>query len=130
VTTLEEITAWSLDETRAEIAVRLPPGWHFEEKALPGGGLRAKIFRLSPSGDPIVEWEHLHIDHRYVLLGAFGFLWTRNHRPDPTSPWIRRHNPTREAMARRVNAFRCTVPDPEDVDPEEVKAVYEATKKS
>ena len=129
MTTLEEVTAWSLDEIRAGIALRLPEGWSFEEKAHPEGTLRAWIFSTSPDGTPVVEWQDTHIDPKFLLLGAFGFLWLRGNRPHPDSPWIRRHNPTREAMTRQVNTLRCAVPDPPDVDPEEVLAVYRNAKK-
>lgn len=124
MTTLEEVSTWSLDEIRAGIASKLPEGWVFEEKARPGGAVGVRIYRLSPEGTPVVEWQDIHIDSKYLLLGAFGFLWLRNIPRNPDSPWIRRSNPTREAMTRRVNAFHCTTPDPPDVDPEEVQAVY------
>jgi hypothetical protein len=129
VTTLEEVTAWSLEDIRAGIAARLPKGWTLEEKVHPGGTIRARICRLSPEGTSVAEWQDMHVDPKILLLGAFGFLWLRECRPDPTSPWARHSNPTREAMNRRVNAIRCTVPDPPDVDPREVQAVYEAAKK-
>ena len=128
--TLEEVTAWSVDEIRAEIRATLPAGWVFEEKQLPRGVRRARFLRPDAKGDLVPVWGDTHMDERLLLLGAYGLLWTRDHRPHPDSPWIRRNNPTREAVTRQVIAKqRCSVPDPEDVDPEEVAAVYEKARK-
>jgi hypothetical protein len=126
--TLEEVVVWSLDEIRGGICELLPAGWVFEEDPVGQRAARVRLLRPGEEG-PQVEWEDTHHDLRLLLLGAYGHLWLRQHQVRPDSPWVRRHNPTREAVTRQVLARFPRVPDPADVDPSEVQAVYETTRK-
>jgi hypothetical protein len=124
VATLEEVTAWSLDDIREGIRVLMPEGWVFEERSQ-----HVRLMCPLEKGFK-VEWEHFHIDPKYLLLGAYGHLWLRQHKPSPDSPWVRRNNPSREAVTRQVaRRTPCCIPDPADVDPAEVEAVYEQVRK-
>jgi hypothetical protein len=127
--TLEEVTTWSPDEIRAAIRDLLPKGWAFEEKPFTEGSRRIRLLRPGEK-ELEVEWSEYHIDARLLLLGAYGHLWLRQHQPHRDSPWVRRNNPTREAVTRRVNTSgRSHIPDPADVDPDEVEAVYEEARR-
>lgn len=128
VATLEEVVAWSLDEIRGGIGALLPEGWIFEEKSVGQGSTRIRLLSPGENG-PQVEWEDYHIDLRILLFGAYGHLWMRQNQPHPDSPWVRRRNPIREAILRQVFARPSNIPDPADVEPGEVEAVYERTRK-
>jgi hypothetical protein len=74
------------------------------------------------NGEGLV-WESVTLDKRILLLDVYAWLWFRAYptQPSATSPWIRRRELSREIVTRRA-----TTPEPEDLDPAEVQAVYEA----
>ena len=68
-------------------------------------------------------WDHLGFDRRLLLLDAYGWLWARVQPASTSTIWVRQREITRDDVARR--AASSTTPDPEDLDPEEVRSVYE-----
>ena len=125
---IQEVTAWSLDEIQEELQKALPKEWK-TERGEDEGHLWIRILR--PEGDGwVLEWDNFHFDEKVLLLDAFYWLWFRT-QPRPaegTSVWSRRRGELNQrTVTQRVLA---SVPDPEDLDPLEVQAVYdEAAKK-
>jgi len=125
---LEEVTAWSLGEIKDGIRLLLPKDWRFDYRLTDDGLHKAQI--LEPVQDGYaVRWEDAFTDERLVLFGAYGYLLSKQHTPHPDSPWVRRPNQARDTIKRRAFerfgvSFGST-PDPEDLDPEVVRSVYE-----
>ena len=127
---IEELLNWSLAEIRGGISSLLPEGWQLEEK-VSDGFFFARISR--PGEEEVeIEWVHFDADERLVLLGAYMHLRLKGHEPHSDSFWIRRNNPTREAVTKRVVAEQKSKPEsgPEDLDPSEVASVYENASKT
>jgi hypothetical protein len=119
---LEEISSWSLDEIRFHIRELLLKGQRFSVTPTEGGW----VARIEDTGGTRL-WEHSGWDERILLLDAFGWLWLRQQaRPSPDSPWNRRNPLTQKSLELQLPP----IPDPEDVDPEEVLAVYGLRKKT
>lgn len=113
---MEEMAAWSLDEIRDHIQRLLPEGHTFVSLASASTWL-ARI--EDPDGTRL--WEKMGLDQRILLLDAFGWLWLQGHAsPEPGTPWARKLTLEPQPVAKRSSRD----PDPEDLDPEEVKAVY------
>jgi len=115
--TLEEMTSWSLDEIRLHIQRHLPADHQFFVEE---GDFGWKVRFEAPDGAQL--WEQVGFDERVVLLDAFGWLWLRKSPTEqaPGSPWVRRPDLRQEHVVRPPT----TEPDPEDLDPDEVLAVY------
>jgi hypothetical protein len=113
--TVEEITAWSIDELITEIRVLLPPGVALTVDSQPG----YFVVRLTNAEGSLVQ-EEVNPDQRLALLNIFGCLWSTPSVSDD-SPWRRR----REFPRRPIDmANRQDVPDPEDLNPDEVQSLY------
>jgi hypothetical protein len=113
--TVEEITAWSIDELTTEISVLLPPGVVLKIDSQQG----YFVARLTNTDGSLVR-EEVNPDQRLALLNIFGGLWTTPSVSDD-SPWHRR----REFLRSPIDMFNCQeVPDPEDLNPDEVQALY------
>lgn len=124
--TLEEITAWSLDEIEAEIERRLPQGWRLNPVWVEVGYWDYAV--ESPlESEWKVEWLDQGVDRKVLALNAFGWIWFRD-RPQPTatSRWARRQELTKEAVTQKVAQM---VPDPEDLDPEAIDHLVHQTRK-
>lgn len=119
---IEEMTAWDEDQIQAEIQARLPPGHRFVF-GVEAGSWCARFY--GPEG---VVWESSHYEARVLLFNAFGWLW----KPPPrvhASRW-RPHGGHRLVPVGR-SAQEAATPDPEDLDPVQVSAVYgDDTKRS
>ena len=124
---VQEMSAWSTAEIRGEIERLLPEGWVFEA----GWDREAqqwtsRFYRLEPDNDdPVVEWVDWHTDERINLFNAYGYLWVRRQpKPPLDSPWRRRKELTTEHVRKKA----LELADPPDLDPEEVKSVYESVR--
>lgn len=73
------------------------------------------------SGETLL-WDLTGFDRRVLLLDVYGWLWKRT-QPAVSPLWRRRQELTRADVNRQATSSR--EPDPEDVDPGEVQAVYE-----
>lgn len=125
---IEEVSAWTLREIQDSVLLLLPKTWKFTYELRDDGLHEACILRPAEKKYEVV-WTDAFSDERLVLLGAYGFLFTRNHKPHLHSPWVRRSNPARDAVRRRAfEKFGASFggsPDPEDLNPQEVQSVYE-----
>lgn len=106
---LEELTAWSLEELTAEVKARLPEG----QELILGPN------RVAIKGLDSILWEESGLDVRVLLYSAYAFL---TGLPDPSdaSPWVRRQ--PRNVVRRPLPDQ--SIPDPGDLDPEEIESVY------
>jgi len=114
--TLAELALWDADETFQQLTAALPLGW--------------KISAWEDSGYLVAElhddkgescWCKASPDAKLLFLDGLGWLMTRNHKT--TNPvWRPR---ARERELRVPNPIS-DVPDPPDLDPVEVAAVYRA----
>lgn len=117
--TLEEVTAWSGEELEAEARHLLPEGWGLSYEQGTDGWWRASIF----DAEQQVVWADSHADPRHLLLNAYGWLLVRGQQPtDPQ--WRRRRELSPRAVRGDLGLRGVTIPDPEDLDPSEVRAVY------
>lgn len=69
-----------------------------------------------------VLWERPSYDKRTLLLDIYGYLWKRT-EPAVSPLWQRRRELTREDVGQRARSVR--IRDPEDLDPSEIRSVYE-----
>jgi hypothetical protein len=115
VLALGEVAALSDEEIEAEIRGLLRPDERFDffQKHY----WYAEVWR-----DPCESlWRNTGFDKRLLLLDAYGWLWARLN-PSTSHLWTSR----RQELPRPPTAWKETssVPDPEDLDPSEVDAVY------
>lgn len=118
------MTTWSAEDIRSQATALLPDGWALLCEQGVHGWWSATI--SEPSGSELVPvWQGSSADERIALFDAYGWLWLRS-KPivESNSPWVRRRELSRESVTNRV-ARGLDVPDPEDLDPAEVAAVYE-----
>lgn len=116
--TLTEMTAWSDEETLAEIQAALPPGWAFKCPNDDGYWVPAITDEQG-----VQVWGEPFADLRTALLSAFMWLWTRGQPENPR--WTRRRELHPHAVAGAFGLPHVAVPDPPDLDPAEVQAVYD-----
>jgi hypothetical protein len=115
---LEEIAGWSLEEIRREILKLLPK----DHRLIFGPGTDEDTLSVhieTPEGKLL--WRREGFEERTLLLDAFGWLWTQK-RPAPGlgTPWAQKRFPKLQHVPFKTSG----IPDPADVDPEEVLAVY------
>lgn len=138
--TLEEMTAWSVGEIQGEIHALLPKGLNFEALPDEGGFWTVSFWRVDEeTGDKKVVWVETGPDQRIQLFNAYGWLWSqRRPKPPGHSPWQERRREVGEDQINRAAARRHLprtspggrrAPDPEDLDPDEVRSVYEQARK-
>ena len=120
---LEEMTAWSLDEIVGAIYTLVPKPWVFEHWQDDDYVFHARV-KVKSSEQSL--WEDTHADERLLLFNAYGWLWARNQpKLPPDDPWVRR----RELTSSAVSRMALGIPDPEDLQPDEIKSVYEQHRK-
>lgn len=115
---LEEMASWTLEEVRHQIKELLPKGHKFGVRQLEGDeGWEAHY----EDAEGNVLWRRSGLDERVLLLDAFGWLFVQQRsRPAPGSPWNKRPPVAQQPIEHRP----VEIPDPEDLDPAEVLAVY------
>jgi hypothetical protein len=114
-----EVTAWSLEEVRQSLQQSLPDGWKLEQ-----GSTEGYLWVRLLQSDGSEAWNTIHLDERNLLLAAYCWLLLRG-QPVPTpdvSAWGSRRG---ELTMRGVTRRALNLPDPEDLDPDEIRAVYE-----
>lgn len=130
--TLEEMTTWSADEVFEAIQQVLPKGWTLSCKRKQNS-FWVRILEPAVEGqERVVVWEDYHIDQRILLFDAYGWLTVRDRPKSPGGGDLsRRQQLAEQAAARWAQVPREAIPpDPEDVDPDEVNAVYEKARKT
>ena len=119
--TLEELADWDVGELHNHILSVLPEGVVF--KLEPPSPYFRGIY-TNQDGD--ILWADVNPDLRILLLDAYGWLWKKTAKVSPNSVWTPRQ---REVMPRPSVGPRTlpgvSIPDPEDLDPAEITALYE-----
>jgi len=121
VPSLDELVNLSTEDIRAAVAAELPAGWKFHAEPVNGWAYA----RLEDAEGTLL-WEDCLADPRLVFLNAYGWLVSRS--TEPKHPvWRRRtHEVNPQQYTPRPAETRWEpVPDPEDLDPAEVQAVYQ-----
>lgn len=112
--------SWTEARTKDEIASLLPEGWKFYFGHNPGGYWESKF--TDETG--VIVWDDSFPAPNVLLLTAYGWIALRRTPRTTTGAWA----PRRDRTLAEVNAEalrRARVPDPEDLDPMEVAAVYQ-----
>lgn len=117
--TIEEMSAWTADDVLDQIQGRVPEGLTFFT-GLENGVWFVRFTRHDNLNE--VVWEDFGIDRRILLFNAYGWIWMLQKQPSLHSPWVRRREITAASATRRANFG--DIPDPEDLNPDEVAAVY------
>jgi hypothetical protein len=119
---LEEMTAWSTEETLSEVYSILPANWKFRYGT---GGPYPTASIIDEQGG--VRWESGFPDFKMLLFDAYGWLREHLHKQDPSHPaWeTRKRDDFRVPCTGKVGlANSPPVPEPGDIDPDEVAMVY------
>jgi hypothetical protein len=117
---LEETLTWTSDEVHERLRSVLPAGWSLERTTEAGWH---RVTLLDPAG--IQQWTGEHPDPKFVGLDALGWLRLRNHQVKHPA-WKPRE--TEVPLYRDPVLVSAPVPDPPDLDPSEVEAVYRTTR--
>lgn len=117
---VEEMTAWTTEDIEAEIRVSLPKNWQFEHGCSETGG-----WAIIRDEEGETKWETAMVpDERLLLFNAYGWLITRSAVPRLPA-WARRKGEIPKPLVGHFSLPGVSVPDPEDLDPAEVAAVYD-----
>lgn len=112
---------WDDERTKAEIAALLPDDWEF----LFGWDNEGYWKAAFVDGGGTIVWDDAVPAANILLRNAYAWLALRSSPRRQGPAWVRR----RELTLAQVNADalrKARVPDPPDVDPQEVEAVYQA----
>lgn len=116
--TFEEMTTWTPVEIRTNILASLPEGWRFNLER-EQNALCARFF--SPDGDCL--WVGGGFDERILLFDAYVWLcvWDK----EVTNPnWKPKEPKEMVPVKGKVSLPGVEIPDHEDLDPDEILAVY------
>lgn len=116
---LEQMVSWTPTQIQAAIQAMVPDGWAFQFGVQ---GDRFQATFQNPMGEDV--WTDTHWDTQNLLLSAYGWLWMRLNGPVRRSTWQRRAKHGLRHVPGLVTLPGITVPDPEDLDPGEINAVY------
>ena len=117
--TLTEAAAWSEAETLMKVMESLPVGWRIQEKVA-GNSFSASV--TDPSGAQV--WSGEQQDRKLLFLDCLGWLRVKDHRAK-NPMWRARDN---EVPLYRPSVSPSPVPDPPDLDPNEVASVYKTSR--
>lgn len=116
--TLAETTTWTADDVLLKIQEVLPEGWALKERF---SGYRYYADLFDQGGSNV--WSGEQSDPRVLFLDCLGWLSLRGHKTK---------NPAWRARSSEVPLHRPPVsvatPDPPDLDPEEIAAVYKTSR--
>jgi hypothetical protein len=118
---LDEVVLYTDEEIEASLRQLLRPGESF---SLIQEETWWSVEVILQGETPILIWDHIGYDRRMLLLDAYGWLWSRIQPVSTSTIWNRRGEITRADVGRRATSHS-PIPDPEDLDPVEVQAVYE-----
>lgn len=114
--TAEEAAFWTVEETLHRLQSALPIGWRLTLR----GEARYSVAELHDETGQRV-WISSNPDPKLLYLEGLGWLRVRNHKPSHPA-WRPRE---REALLRVPNPVSQD-PDPPDLDPAEIEAVYKS----
>ena len=120
---LTEISTWTYEDAEAALQVALPAGWNFnyaqdqDHTGLYEGAIR--------DAAGVEQWRGMLPDLRLLLLDAYGFLSLRGYQGATTGLWaVRRQELTSSIVQKRA----LEIPDPDDLVPTEIEALYHLQK--
>jgi len=117
---LEETLTWTADDVFVRIRLVLPPGWKLEY-ALEEGWHYLKVL----DAEGVQQWAGEHVDPKLAGLDALGWLKLRDYQVK---------NPAWQPREHEVPHYRpsgvvvSSQPDPADLDPKEIDAVYRTSR--
>lgn len=117
--TLTEASAWSEADTLIKVLEALPVGWSFREKAVDSTFYASVI---DASGAQL--WSGEQRDRKLLFLDCLGWLRVRDHKTK-NPIWKVRES---EVPLHRPAIHPSPTPDPPDLDPDEVAAVYKTSR--
>jgi hypothetical protein len=122
--TLEEMAAWSADEIEGAVRSELPDNLRLECGYDAGAGAWYIQFWQQGANPPNLLYQDWGFDQRLTYFNGYGWLWAQK-RPKPPahSPWVRRREITLP-IVQHTAGVRVVPPDPEDLEPSAVEAVY------
>lgn len=113
----EEIAHWTADDINAQILQALPKGWKFDLQTLPDH------WRASYKNENDAEiWAEEHYALRVLLLSAFSWLFQQRNPSQVHPAW--RPGPGFKLVPVRRSTEHIPVPDPSDLNPENIRSVY------
>lgn len=116
--TLAETTTWTAEDTLMKVREALPDGWTIRER-FSGSKYYADLF----DQDGATMWSGEQEDPRLLFLDCLGWLSVRGYKTK---------NPVWKARDTEVPLHRpaisTSIPDPPDLDPDEVAAVYKTSR--
>lgn len=116
---IEEATAWTAEEALNRLEQVIPTSWVLDFSEDEDGWFQASL----TDGEGQVQWSGEHADPKLLALDALGWFRLRTHQTQ--SPvWKPREH---EVSLHRPPVSE-TTPDPPDLDPDEVEAVYNSKK--
>ncbi len=118
---LEELTSWDTEEIAAHIRKELPPGWTFTYTWNEGWSQGTILDAESRS-----QWDGIHPDLKYLLFDAYGWVVLRGKSPQHPA-WRRRSQREVPETPNPSGDVTVEAPDPEDLNPDEVRMVYAST---
>ncbi len=113
--TAAEISFWGPDEALHELKAHIPIGWKLTIRDEEGYSVAELYDELGNRA-----WFSSSPDIKLLYLNGLGWLMTRNHKPGHPAWKPRDH----EVTMRVPNPTTSHIPDPADLDPAEVSAVY------
>lgn len=123
--TLEEMTGWTPTEIEAAIRKIKPQGVNFECGIDREAGAWFVQFWQDNQGKKNILFEDWGFEQRIVYFNAYGWAWARQRGPTQrTSPWTRRQGEVTPQVVQR-KAKASSIPDPADLDPNQIRAVYD-----
>lgn len=119
---LEETLTWTADDVFERLRTRgvLPPGWTVK-RTVEGGWHRVVL--LDAEGGQ--QWLGENADPKLVGLDALGWLRVRQHQVKQP---VWRPRESEVPLHRPPDPLVSAAPDPPDVDPDEVAAVYKPSR--
>jgi len=111
---IQEMSTWSADDARAAVYDKLPKGWTFEVE-----GSNALWYGSLSDSEGLTKWSSSpSADIRVVCIDAY--VWLHLGESKPTDPrWTRREDSPLMGVSGGHQ-----VPDPDDLNPEEVLKLY------
>jgi len=120
VFTPEETKTWTAEDVFYRIRSVLPAGWKLE-RTLEEGWHYVKVL----DAEGAEQWAGEHLDPKLAGLDALGWLKLRGHRVENPA-WAPREHEV--PHYRPPGAVVSSQPDPEDLDPAEIDAVYRTSR--
>lgn len=117
---LEETLTWTAEDAHERLQAVVPAGWSVERSEEAGWH---RVALLDAAG--VEQWAGEHPDPKFIALDALGWLRLRDHRVKNPA-WKPRE--AEVPLFREPGVVQSPVPDPPDLDPDEVATVYRTTR--